>query len=290
MPRRSGAQSHPVSLRNLGLLGDRLEVPNSRLSGRARAVRTSSSATWPPSEQAQPIGTGGSGSGWMPKEPRRSSTTISTRRRPSRSCIRSRDQRHGKPRVHFGPCEQEDQQSIARQVLSGDRRCRAEPGTSSPRTSRCGTPELSGFRRGSPAELASAMTAFLESFRPRLLADAVVEEIGPGRHLDVTIYQSATAGSVVGFNAVFGELTWAGQVALADLQRFLGDLEDGLTASINVGDEPVVVEGGAETIEIPIGPIARRWVSRRLAINDRARTGRCRRYGNCPPMGIPQGS
>jgi hypothetical protein len=38
------------------------------------------------------------------------------------------------------------------------------------------------------------------------------------------------------------------------LQRFLSDIEDGLTAALSIGEEVVMLEGGQETLEVAIGP------------------------------------
>ena len=98
------------------------------------------------------------------------------------------------------------------------------------------------------------MTAFLETFRPQLLANAAVEEAGPQRHLDATIFESDAAGAVVQFTASVGEAPWVGLTKLSDLQRFLADIEDGLMASLPLGHETATVEGGSDVIEVPIGP------------------------------------
>jgi hypothetical protein len=102
--------------------------------------------------------------------------------------------------------------------------------------------------------LAEAMTRFLESFRPRFLAGAEAEAPGPESHLDVTIYKRDLTPASIQFTATNDAATWVGTAKLSELQRFLSDIEDGLTASLPVGSEIATVEGGTDEIEVPIGP------------------------------------
>ena len=103
--------------------------------------------------------------------------------------------------------------------------------------------------------LASAMTAFLESFRPAMLADAVVEAVGPQRHLDVTVFRPDSGETLVRFAASVGPVSWVGETKLSEMYRFLSDVEDGLTASLSLGNEVATVEGASNEIEVPIGPL-----------------------------------
>ena len=112
-------------------------------------------------------------------------------------------------------------------------------------------PEFAAARR---KLLAGAMTGFLESFRPSLLADAVVEAPGPQHHLDVTIFEPNAGGAAIRFAARVGGESWVGLTKLGDLQGFLSDNEDGLTASLPLGDDVAVAIGGSEALEVPIGP------------------------------------
>ena len=112
-------------------------------------------------------------------------------------------------------------------------------------------PEFAAARR---RMLATAITSFLESFRPHLLSEAVVEVSGPQTRLDVTIFKPESASASMRFAAQVGGDSWTGDTGLGDLQRFLADVEDGLTASLQIGDDVVTLEGGAEELEVPIGP------------------------------------
>jgi hypothetical protein len=102
--------------------------------------------------------------------------------------------------------------------------------------------------------LAEAMTQFLEGFRPARLANAVAPKVAPAR-LDITVSRSEDVGAVARFTANVGNGDWVGVVALADIQRFLSDVEDGHAASFAFGDDVITVTGGVETLEVPIGPL-----------------------------------
>jgi hypothetical protein len=105
------------------------------------------------------------------------------------------------------------------------------------------------------ALLADAMSSLLESYRPPHLTGTVVEMAGSSLLLDVTILSDSTEQRFVRFTANVGNGDWSGAVPLADLQRFLSDLEDGHDANLVVGDEVAIVQGGTETLEVPIGPL-----------------------------------
>lgn len=102
--------------------------------------------------------------------------------------------------------------------------------------------------------IAEAMTAFLDSFKPLFLAEAAVESTAPTRHLEVTIYKPDDAPAVVDFAARLNGAEWNGSAGLTELQTFLSDVEDGLTASLAIGNEVATVEGGKDAIEVPVGP------------------------------------
>jgi hypothetical protein len=103
--------------------------------------------------------------------------------------------------------------------------------------------------------LASAMTQFLDHFRPPKLIAAVAEEPGPSRHLDVTIFRSDGSTMMTRFMANVGNGDWVGIVPLGDIQRFLSDVEDGHAASLAFGEDTVTIPGGAESLEVPVGPL-----------------------------------
>lgn len=102
--------------------------------------------------------------------------------------------------------------------------------------------------------LAEASTGFLESYRPAFLAAGPAIEAAENR-LIVTVYpSSANESRVVEFRAKQGSTSWIGTTTFDDLERFLSDVEAGLTAGLPVDGDVVTVEGGQEIVEVPIGP------------------------------------
>ena len=102
--------------------------------------------------------------------------------------------------------------------------------------------------------LARAMNDLLEGFRPAFVSDAAVAEMREER-LVVNIYP-AVGGMprMIEFEARANGSSWMGATPLPDLERFLADLSDGLTAALTVGSEEAMVEGGSDVVEVPIGP------------------------------------
>lgn len=103
--------------------------------------------------------------------------------------------------------------------------------------------------------LAAAMTTFLDAFRPARPLRSTHGPIAAERHLDVAIARGTDATTLVQFSATVGPSTWQGRCAVSDLYRFLSDIEDGLTASVQIGNEVVTLEGRSEDLEVPIGPL-----------------------------------
>jgi hypothetical protein len=104
--------------------------------------------------------------------------------------------------------------------------------------------------------LALAITEFLESFRPPFLrAGRTVE--APRERLTVTLYMGPEiepARRAMEFRAHSDGTEWVGVTKLAEFQRFLSDLDDGLSAALEISGETVMAEGGTERLEFPIGP------------------------------------
>lgn len=113
------------------------------------------------------------------------------------------------------------------------------------------------FVRARRALLAEAMTAFLDRFRPRFL-DAVPAMSAPqARRLVVTLVQPTDGDSrSLEFWAQVNGQEWTGEMRLADLYRCLSDIEDGLTASLEIDGETATVAPGSDLIELPIGPFS----------------------------------
>lgn len=102
--------------------------------------------------------------------------------------------------------------------------------------------------------LADAMTAFVDSYRPPSLVGAALDLVGEPRRLDITVLKNRADRRVARFTATLGVERWTGSVSLAELQRFLDDVENGNTANLPVGEEVANVRGGQDTLEVPIGP------------------------------------
>ena len=101
--------------------------------------------------------------------------------------------------------------------------------------------------------LAEAMTTFMDSFRPAFLdAAPAVEQARAELVVDVGRDGDSR---LLTFRARNDGATWTGSARLDDLLRFLADIEDSLTGQLPVGGELVTVEGGADVIDVPIGPL-----------------------------------
>jgi hypothetical protein len=97
------------------------------------------------------------------------------------------------------------------------------------------------------------MNAFLDSFEPSFLVAASTSTLA-GERLVVNVYTSQDADPVAEFEAHADGSVWRGSTPLRDLRRFVSDLADGLTGGVTIGTEDVSIEGGTETLEVPIGP------------------------------------
>lgn len=104
--------------------------------------------------------------------------------------------------------------------------------------------------------LAVAMTVFLDSYRPSFVHGEQTVE-APRERLTATLYVGPDiepAQRPLEFRARVDGTEWVGVTMLAELQRFLSDLDDGLSAALEISGEMVMAEGGAERLEVPVGP------------------------------------
>lgn len=105
--------------------------------------------------------------------------------------------------------------------------------------------------------LASAMTAFLDRFRPSFLLDTTpaVEPVASNLAIVAGRPGGVDSPLELELRAQAAEDHWVGRLILSDLLRMLSDVDDGLTGACLVGGEVVTVAGGADSVEIPIGPL-----------------------------------
>lgn len=110
------------------------------------------------------------------------------------------------------------------------------------------------FIRARRSLLAAAMTDFLDSLRPSGMAhDRPIEPAT--EQLAVSIYDpGADDPKIIEFTAEVDSGSWTGRVPLHEFQRFLSDVDDGLTGGLELGEEVVLVEGVNDRIDIPVGP------------------------------------
>jgi hypothetical protein len=101
--------------------------------------------------------------------------------------------------------------------------------------------------------LAAAMTDLLDARRPGWVA------MGPEAAADQPVVRSSltVAGQPADlwFEATTEAGTWVATTPLADFERLLHDVQDGLGSSLDIGPELVQINQGQEDIVVPIGPV-----------------------------------
>jgi hypothetical protein len=110
------------------------------------------------------------------------------------------------------------------------------------------------FVRQRRALLAKAITAFLDRYRPAFLS--AESRVNPADiALSVTVYPPIEdMGRLIEFRGTRGSDVWASSGDFSEFQRFLSDIDDGLSASFVLGHDTLTADGGAEVLELPIGP------------------------------------
>lgn len=113
-------------------------------------------------------------------------------------------------------------------------------------------PEFLSARR---ALLASAMTSFLDSFRPAWLDEASVEtDPLAGCELHLTRYESAWESARLIVTAIRHGTTWSARISVPDLESSLDAAGEGLDADINIGGSNVPVTLDGDNVQIQFGP------------------------------------
>lgn len=117
------------------------------------------------------------------------------------------------------------------------------------------------FVRARRTLLADAMTELLDSFAPDRLSGAE-EHADPaaGERLELRASGESPHDprALLMLTATRGEEEWRTSMPLRDVLLFVSDLENGYSASLTIAGETVELESGAETVDLPIGPLLAR--------------------------------
>jgi hypothetical protein len=114
------------------------------------------------------------------------------------------------------------------------------------------------FVRARRRLLAGAMNELLDQYRPAWLAETTVSVLDPlaGDSLNISLFGTRDdPNSVVSLEAATSGQGWSAQISLGDLQSFLADLDNGLSASLPLPDAETVDPSG-DPITVAIGPFA----------------------------------
>jgi hypothetical protein len=109
--------------------------------------------------------------------------------------------------------------------------------------------------------LAAAMTDLLQSFAPPDVATAqVVSDPLAGERVVLSAFGNSSTDPQASLIVVAtaNGTQWEAALSLRELDLFLLDLDNGYAASISIGGELVELEGGADAIELPLGPLVAR--------------------------------
>jgi hypothetical protein len=107
--------------------------------------------------------------------------------------------------------------------------------------------------------LAEAMSELLDDVRPAFLDTAtdVIADLAAGDTLSITAYGSSPDGDdvILVFNARAGGAVWSDTATLVAVEGMLADVSDGRGSAILIGHDEVGIESGAESIDLPMGPL-----------------------------------
>lgn len=102
--------------------------------------------------------------------------------------------------------------------------------------------------------LASAMTTYLNKFRPAWLEGAATTDPLAGAELDFTLYRSDwDAGRIIA-TAVYHGRRWTASIALPELESAVNAAAEGLSSDVTVGGESVPANMEGEELQIRLGP------------------------------------
>jgi hypothetical protein len=115
------------------------------------------------------------------------------------------------------------------------------------------------FIRARRKLLAEAMTSVLDDFAPEHLerpSDAPDPAAGERLVLAAFGRSASDPSAELVFIAAANGTRWEASVSLRDFSLFLTDLENGYSAALSIGHETVDLDGGADAVELPLGPLA----------------------------------
>jgi hypothetical protein len=107
--------------------------------------------------------------------------------------------------------------------------------------------------------LAQAITQVLDDFAPGDLSAAEsASDPASGERLILQAFGGSEDDprAEIVFTASANGTQWEAKIPLRDFALFLTDLENGYPASLSVADESVELEGGADAVELPLGPLS----------------------------------
>lgn len=110
------------------------------------------------------------------------------------------------------------------------------------------------FLAGRRALLASAMTDYLNKFRPAWLDGTVTADPLAGSELDFTLYRSDWDTGRIIATAAHHDKRWTAAIDLPGLESAVNAANEGLNSDVIVGDESVPAHMEGEELQIRLGP------------------------------------
>lgn len=104
------------------------------------------------------------------------------------------------------------------------------------------------------ALLASAMTSYLDKFRPSWLDGTTATDPLQGSELDFTLYSSDWDAGRVIVTATHQNRSWTAAIALPELEAAVNAAGEGLNSDLTVGGESVPAYMEGEELQIRLGP------------------------------------
>lgn len=103
------------------------------------------------------------------------------------------------------------------------------------------------------------MTDLLDSYRPSTVSDAApsAEDPTSGEQLTLSVLTETNdpMDGLLVLSVTKNGATWQQAAPMAEFDRVLTDLENGLVSQIELGGEVVTFAADAESVDVPIGPL-----------------------------------